>query len=177
MTKILTEENGKYGIDCAKALWMTDEIHRQYQTAKLHLLKDADFVIETETELIIVEYKNSTIRGALAPETFNPTDDKYVNAIVRKYYDSLHYLTLIGKTKPRRYVCVVEAEYSDSVMRPRLRERVSKELPFVLQKNIGSENRLIESFDVLSIAEWNAHESYGRFPFLKLNAEGSETLD
>lgn len=175
MTNMLIEENREYGIDCSKACWKTDEIHYQYQAVRLHLLKDVDFVIETEDDLIVVEYKNSMIRGAASRESFNPGDDKTLNAVVRKYYDSLHYLTLMGKLKPKRYVYVVEAKNSDAVMRSRLRDRISKELPFALQNNIGGNIRLIESIDVLSISEWNAHDRFGKFPFVKLGAAETTT--
>jgi len=169
MTEMLIEENKEYALDCTNALWKSGEIHDQYHAAKLHLLKDADFAIETPDNLIIIEYKNSAIPGASSPNSFNPMEDKTINSVVRKYYDSLHYLTLVGKTKPKRYVYVVETPTSDYVMRARLRERISKELPFELQKNIGMGRRLIEDVDVLSIEEWNRHEQYGKFPFVKIS--------
>ncbi|MBQ9010217.1 MAG: hypothetical protein IJ088_12945 [Clostridia bacterium] len=58
------------------------------------MLKNADFIIETSDELLIVEYKNSTISGAIKPLDFNPTDDKLKDDLAREFYDSLHYLRL-----------------------------------------------------------------------------------
>lgn len=54
MSKIFTEENGKYSIDCAKAIWATDQMHRDYQKAGIHI-NDVDFLIEDENYLLMVE--------------------------------------------------------------------------------------------------------------------------
>lgn len=163
---MLTEENGIYQFDCAKALWATSEIRQQYYDARIHLLKNADFLIETGEELLIVEYENSTIRGAVNPEAFESNPDKLQNKIALKYYGSLPYLLLRGKHKPKRYIYIIEASNSDSIMRARLRDRISKELPFLLQSNMDTGVNLLRGFDVLSIAEWNAHPLYGNFPCL-----------
>ena len=56
MSLILAEENGVNGLDCTDAVWATDEIHARYHRAGLHILSDADFVIETEREVIMVLY-------------------------------------------------------------------------------------------------------------------------
>ena len=163
---MLTEENGVYQFDCSKALWATNEIRNQYFNAKIHVLKNADFIIETEKELLIVEYKNATISSAVKPQAFNPLDDKMRDSLALKYYDSLPYLQLKGKNKPQRYIYIIEAANSDSTMRARLRDRIAKELPFVLQSNMATGRNLLEEFEVLSIAEWNAHPLYGNYPCL-----------
>ena len=118
--------------------------------------------------MLIVEYENSTIRGAVNPAAFEENLDKLYNKIALKYYDSLPYLLLCGKNKPRRYIYIIETANSDSTMRARLRERISKELPFRLQSNMNTGNNLLLSFDVLSIAEWNAHPIYGNFPCIPI---------
>ena len=41
-----------------------------------------------------------------------------------------------------------------------------KQLPFQLQTSLSDKVKLIESFDVLSIAEWN--EKYGEYPINKV---------
>jgi len=164
MNMMLTEENGVYQFDCSKALWATSEIRDQYFNAKIHVLKNADFIIETSDELLIVEYKNSTISGAIKPLAFNPTDDKLKDDLARKFYDSLHYLRLKDKTKPKQYIVIIEAAGSDRAMRLRLRDRVMKELPFSLQTNMNTGIRMLDECQVLSIAEWNAHPKYGLYP-------------
>ena len=164
----LIEENGRYVLDCHNALWATDKIHSTYQQAKVRL-NDVDFVLETEDLLILVEYKNAKISGAAHPETFNPHEDKRVNLIWRKYFDSLHYLALNGRTKPRHYVYILEYPNGDETARKRLRMRIKKELPFSLHTVLGIESEVISAFSVLSIQEWNDHELYGRFPFVPVS--------
>ena len=177
MNMMLTEENGVYQFDCTKALWATNEIREQYFNARIHVLKNADFIIETQDELLIVEYKNATIRNAVNPQAFNPTDDKTRDSLARKYYDSLPYLQLRGKNKPKRYIFIIEAANSDSTMRARLRGKIAKELPFVLQSNMATGINLLEEFDVLSIAEWNAHPLYGNYPCLPVAQTNKRGID
>ena len=168
MNQILVEENGVYGLDCSKAVWATNEIHEKYHKAGLHL-SDADFVIETEDELIMIEYKNASIPDAEKPDVFNPLEDKKVNGVLRKYYDTLHYLTLIQKNRPKRFVYIVETLNDGIVMRKRLRNRLVQELPFKLQEIINSGVKLIEGVEVLLIEEWNNHPKYRAFPIKPVN--------
>ncbi len=105
MEKVFTEENGNYKIDCSKALWATDELHEQYHMARC-FLSDVDWVVETDEKIILVEYKNSSIAGAYKPEAFMPGEDNVINKVVKKFYDSLHYLTLHGKTKSKEYLYI-----------------------------------------------------------------------
>ena len=58
MSDIFVEENGIYSIDCTNAVWATDKMHADYQKAGIHI-KDVDFLIETDSHLIMVEYKNA----------------------------------------------------------------------------------------------------------------------
>ena len=161
----LIEENGRYALDCHNALWATDQIHAAYQRAKVRL-NDVDFVLETENLLILVEYKNAQICGAAHPELFNPHDDKRADVIWRKYFDSLHYLTLKGKTKPKHYVYILEYPNGDATARRRLRVRIKKDLPFLLHTELNIDSEVISEFSVLSIQEWNDHEVYGKFPLV-----------
>ena len=62
MPNILIEENGVYGIDCTHAIWATDTIHDEYHRAGIHM-NDVDFVIENDSNLLLVEYKNANIPG------------------------------------------------------------------------------------------------------------------
>ena len=105
MNRIFAEENGIYQLDCSKAVWATDDVHLRYQQAGIHI-KDADFIIETETALVIVEYKNANISGAANPSAFNPMAGSKISDVTRKYYDTLHYLTLRQKTGPKRFLCL-----------------------------------------------------------------------
>ena len=171
MEKLLIDENGEYGLDCTLAVWASDKMHEDYHRAKVQL-SDADFLLEEVNNILIVEYKNADTKKAREARyktpAFNPMDDKKFTSTVRKFYDSLHYIHLLGKNKPVKYVYVVEAPNSDAIMRKRLRARMKTLLPFALQENINTGISLIDRVDVLSINEWNMHDEYGKYPFVKL---------
>lgn len=163
MPKILTEENGVYSINCTNAVWATDKIHEDYHKAGIHI-NDVDFVIEDESCLLMIEYKNAKIPGAENPEAFDPIENKKVSIAARKFYDLLHYLKLLNKEKPVQYIYVLEYPNGDEVTRKRLRNRLKTELPFSLQENVGTGIKLIDKIDVVSIDEWNQDEKYGAYP-------------
>lgn len=165
MSDIFTEENGFYSVDCTNAIWATDKMHDDYHAAGIHI-NDVDFVIENERHLLMVEYKNANIPGAVNPGAFNPMEDKKVSNAARKFYDSLHYLKLLNKTKPVQYIYVLEYPNGDIVTRKRLRNKLKTELPFALQENMGNGMKLIDKVDVVSIAEWNQDEFYGKYPIV-----------
>lgn len=167
MSKIFAEENGIYQIDCSKAVWATDQIHEIYHNAGVQL-KDSDFLVEDQESLYLIEYKNANISNAEKPDAFKPEEDKMVNKVVQKFYDSLHYLYLTNKKKPLEYIYVVEYPKGDVVTRKRLRNKMKQRLPFELQSNIGMGKKLLEKVEVLSIDEWNAHEKYGAFPITQV---------
>ncbi|MDO4169923.1 MAG: hypothetical protein Q4D45_08470 [Lachnospiraceae bacterium] len=167
MNHLLVEENGHYGIDCSNAIWSTDKVNRVYHDSSVQL-KDVDFIIESEDKLLLVEYKNSKIGGAVKPESFHPFHDKKVNSVIDKFYDSLHYLTLLEKDKPKYYIYILEHKNGDCTSRKRMRNRLKKHLPFKLQEEIGNGKKLIESIEVLSIDEWNSNEIYKDFPLKQI---------
>ncbi len=165
MEKIFTEENGNFMIDCSNALWATDKLYELYHAAKCSL-SDVDWILETDGKIVLVEYKNASVAGAHNPEAFKPKEEKVIDKVVKKFYDSLHYLALQGKTKPKEYVYILEYPNGDSVSRKMIRNRMKLKLPFLLQENVGEGRKLIEKLDVLSIDEWNANELYGEFPIM-----------
>lgn len=166
MNKVFVEENGVYQIDCTKAIWATDAVHEIYRANKVGL-KDIDFIIEQEDNILMLEYKNAAIGRAVEHgSNFNPNAEKIINNIPEKYFDTLHYLNLLGKTKRRHYVWVLEYPQGSSVTRKMLRNKIMKQLPFQLQTSLSDKVKLIESFDVLSIAEWN--EKYTQYPINKV---------
>lgn len=73
-------------------------MHNIYGQAKAGL-SDVDYLVETEKEILLIEYKNADIEEAVHPERFNIKSDKKINNLVKKYYDSLHYLTLTKKER------------------------------------------------------------------------------
>lgn len=174
MDKIFIDENGEYGLDYSAAVWATNQMHQIFHNAKVPL-SDADFVLEDVDVIMIVEYKNAdtqnakTFRDRTAP--FNPMGDRKFASVVRKFYDSYHYLYLLGKDKPVQYIYVIEAPNGDSTMRKRLRDRLKTQLPFALQKKLDAGIQMIDKVDVVSIAEWNENGTYGKYPFRKLHGQ------
>lgn len=168
MKHIFVEENGVYSIDCSNAVWATDNIHDDYHSAGIHI-NDVDFLIENETHILMVEYKNACIEGAQNPNAFHPLEEKKILVAARKFYDSLHYLRLLDKNKPIQYIYILEYPNGDKTTRQRLRGRLKVELPFALQDRIGNGNKLIDQVDVLSIDEWNGDSIYGNYPFRRNN--------
>jgi hypothetical protein len=169
MPGLLTEEKQHYAIDCKNAVWASDGIHDLYHTCGVDgILSDADFAVETESKMLLIEYKNANIPEAIAHNTastqYDPFKQDNFNKLVSKYYDSLHYLHLAGKEKPVCYVCLLEYPDSDSVSRKRLRNRLKKRLPFQMQEQFDTGVKLIESVAVVNIEEWNADELFGQFP-------------
>lgn len=167
---VYIEENGQYTLDCTAALWSTDSIHNYYQDSahtygKIHFLCDVDFVIETETNILLVEYKNANVPGAAHPESFHPESEKKLQNVANKFFDSLHWLYLAGKDKPKKYIYILEYPTGNSTSRLLVRNELQNRLPFQLQSTLSSLGRkLIEEVRVVNIEEWNADEELGRYP-------------
>lgn len=167
---IYTEENRQYSLDCSAALWSTDEIHHCYQDpahayGTIGFLCDVDFVIENETHILLVEYKNANVPGAANPGRFDPKCDNKLENVAKKFYDSIHWLYLAGKDKPKKYIYILEYPAGNSTTRLMIRNKLQERLPFKLQSCLsGSGKRLIDEVRVVSIAEWNADTELGRYP-------------
>lgn len=165
-----TEENGFYSIDCTSAVWSTNQIHEYYQNSshmygELGFLKDADFVIESSTTIYVVEYKNANIPGAAHPEAFRPERVNVLNKVAEKYYDTVHCLYLLGKSKPKKYIYILEYPAGNSTARLLVRNNLQKKLPFRLQAQLATDGqKLIDEVKVVDIAEWNADLELGQFP-------------
>lgn len=175
MPDVLIEEKNHYGVDCSAALWASGEMHDLYHSCGVpHILCDADFVIETEGYILLVEYKNANVKEAIAhvdrTAAYNPLEEKKFEKLVNKFFDSLPYLILCKKTKPIRYVFVVEYPKGDSVSRGLLRRRLRDKLPYKLQLD---GNKFIESVDVLNISEWNNHVDFCNFPIKPVEELGT----
>lgn len=99
--QIFQDENHTCEFNFMKAQWAIDGLHNIYGQAKAGL-SDVDYLVETEKEILLIEYKNADIEEAAHPERFNIKSDKKINNLVKKYYDSLHYLTLTKKGKNKR---------------------------------------------------------------------------
>lgn len=167
MTKIFKEENDIYQIDLSKSIWAIGDLNTIFHKAKISR-SDVDFIAETETEFLFIEYKNSIITTEIKPEAFNPLGDKKINQVVKKYYDSLTYINYKRKNyqKLRKYIYILENVNGDEVLRRKVRARIKTLLPFSLQEQENFDTNLIDEVQVLSIDEWN--EKFPEFPLTKI---------
>lgn len=159
MDRIFIEENNVYQIDFTNALWATDKLNNIISDSNT-ILSDVDFIAETDDKILLVEYKNSNIKGAVNPTAFKPLEDKSINKIVRKFYDSLIYVNSVREYKPKVYIYIIETTRDDGLLRLTLRDKIKAKLPFKLQEQNSFKNKLIDDFMVLSIDEWNK-----KYPF------------
>lgn len=170
MKKIFTDENPpSLQIDFSKSLWATDELQNIFRRAKLSL-NDVDFVVETDLELIFVECKNANRIDAVNPDAFNPLENKRIDNIARKYFDSLMFYHFLNKaTHKRKIFCyILEAKLGSLTMRNQIKNILVDKLPFELQKQNNFRNKMIDEFQVLSFDEWNL--KFPDFPLQRLIA-------
>lgn len=167
--EIYKEESNVYQIDFSNAIWSTNELHNIFHNTGVSILSDVDFIAETDNEIIFVEYKNASISGAANPDAFKPSEDKYINKIAYKFYDSLIYILACGYKKAYRYVYVLEYPKGDSITRKLIRNKIAAKLPFKLQENSNIKMKLISDFQVISIDEWN--DIYSDFPITLIDKE------
>lgn len=135
-----------------------DRLNTIYHEAKIEL-SDVDFLVETIDSLLFIEYKNAKFGNISRPEAFKPSDDRMINKVVKKYYDSMLYVNAIhkGRNKKRIYVYILEYPNDDVASRGYVRERLASKLPFLLQKQNDFDEKLIHDIKVWTIEEWNRH--------------------
>ena len=156
MGDIYIEENGAYQIDLREADWSV-ELHPLYRETHLDLA-DADYVCELDGKVLFIEYKNAKLafeNGFHAAEAFNPASDKKIANIVRKFFDSYFYVASHHVKKPIQYIYVLEWPKGDVMMRKMLREKIAKHLPFTYQQVEKLHPYVIETFQIVSVDEWN----------------------
>ncbi len=163
MDRIFIEENKNYQIDFTDTLWATDKLNDVFHNANTPLC-DVDWVAETDEEILLVEYKNANIENAAEANSFDPKSDKKISNILKKYYDSIFYISAIGKLtqKKKIYVYILEYPNGDVITRKGIRNKLQPRLPFELQKNNNIKCSLIDDIKVLSINEWN--KEYPNYP-------------
>lgn len=171
MAYIFIDENQSCQFDFSAAIWATNELNTIYHNAKVQL-SDVDFIVETETEILFIEYKNAKYGNMAFPERFKPSEDKTINKVVRKYYDSYMYVKALGKDEHKRliYVYILEYPQGDLVSRKFVRERMAGKLPFSLQRQEHFQQNWIDAVVVLNIEEWN--DLYSQFPATILATTG-----
>jgi len=167
---IYEEENKHYRIDLCKALWSKGNLTKMYRIAGItENLSSVDFIAEVEDKILLIEYKNPSIKDADNPDAFREDINKFYNKIIKKYYGSIFYLLASNKVKPVHYICILEAEFfTKSKLRKKAIYKIQKRLPFKLKENAEISDNIIVGFDILSIAEWN--ERYPMFPLVSTKA-------
>ncbi len=158
------EENQVYQFDFSSAVWSTDKLNSLFNNTVASILSDVDFVAETDSDILFVEYKNSNIASASNPNAFVPSSDKSTLKIAYKFYDSYIYIQACGHKKPYRYIYILEYPMGDSTTRKMIRNKIASKLPFQLQTDGDIKQQIISSFEVLSIDEWNNNPLYSKFP-------------
>ena len=167
MNKIFVEENGIYQIDLNAAANAVGDLHEKYKSIA-HILTDVDFIAETESEIFLIEYKNTEIENARDPDVFGGKikDGTFYDSMVKKYYGSAFYILACRKEKLINFICIIESALLDSPMRKRMCASIKKRLPYKLQELPEISVNLINDFKVLSIQEWN--EQYSIFPLTRI---------
>lgn len=89
--------------------------------------------------------------------------------IPKKYYDSLNFTQSTGRCvgKKKIYICIFEANLSDSITSDFIRNELMNRLPFKIIEQAGLfeidlKESMIDDFYVLNIFQWN--ERYKQFP-------------
>ncbi len=174
MEKVFKDESNEttppsLQIDFSEALWATDKLNSIFHKARIPL-NDVDFIAETDEELIFVECKNANRIDATNPD-FNPADDRKLNVVARKYYDSLNFCMFSerGLRKRKIYCFIVEAKLGSLTLRNQWKILLAKRLPFELQKQNHFPIKMIDELNVMSIGEWN--KKYPQFPITRLIEE------
>lgn len=162
---VFVDENKQFWFDFSKALWASNELNDKYKKIQ-SVLNDVDFIVETDQNILFIEYKNSDVTGAANPQAFaiKITSDKHYMQIAKKYYGSILYALACNLQKSYRYIYILECALAGSTDRLRLRNKIGAKLPFQLQKGPEFKLRLINDFEILSISEWNANPIYAQFP-------------
>jgi len=161
------DENGKYEFDFSQCeVW---EYHQLAQ--KTTLLSDVDFVINSEDEVIFLEYKNASIDGATNPSALlcKVETEKFILKAVKKFYSSLflHWACRGNENdRPIVYILLIEHPEIDGKIRKKLREKISKQLPIRLKDEPVIKRNVLNKFEVLNMDEW--HQAYPLFKAVAL---------
>ncbi|MDV0441731.1 hypothetical protein [Methanorbis furvi] len=165
---VFEESNVRFNF--SGAVWATKSLHDHYRICSNSLLKDVDFIVETQGEIFFVEIKNSAYAGARCPEVFEGEKiktDKHCQDIAGKYYHSVLYPLVSRKEKKYIYLYVLETTSRvDRTSRKLIRDKIIKYLPRKFPCMPEGSKSLIDEFDIVSIDEWN--RKYSQYPITRL---------
>ena len=163
MSQIFFDEHHLYKIDFSSAPWATDQLHDIFHKAGLTIWHDVDWVVETNDELLLVEYKNPNHPNAR--NEYEPLKNEKLDNVARKYYESCYFLHAARQVenKKKKFIYILEGKNDDEPTRKMVRNQLWNRLPFRLQKKFEEElkilsdnhfvlsNKWIEDLEVLSI--------------------------
>lgn len=172
MDKIFYEENHNYQFNFTDAI---DVFEPHELSQKTTMLADADFVLDTESKIILLEYKNAGGKNVTNPEAFRDkifiTENrvKFCENIAKKFYSTLFLIWACNKNdgeKDIEYILLIEHPEIDGKIRKMLRNKITKQLPFKLLEDNQVKRKIISEFKVLNMAEW--HSMYPKFAITEI---------
>lgn len=172
MDKIFYEENHNYKFDFTKAI---DIFEPHDLSQKTTMLADADFVLDTESKIIFLEYKNAGGRNVTNTEAFrnkifvSEKRVKFCKNIAKKFYSTLFLIWACNKNdeeKDIEYILLIEHPEIDGRIRKMLRNKITKQLPFRLLEDTKIKRKILSEFEVLNMDEW--HLKYPKFAITEI---------
>lgn len=172
MDKIFYEENHNYKFDFTDAI---DIFEPHDLSQKTTMLADADFVLDIESKIILLEYKNAGGRNVTNPEAFRnkifiaENRVKFCENIAKKFYSTLFLIWACNKNdeeKDIEYILLIEHPEIDGRIRSMLRNKSAKQLPFRLLEDIKIKRKILSEFEVLNMDEW--HLKYPKFTITEI---------
>lgn len=166
MKKLFEDENHTTVFDFSAA----KEVFEPHTLASYHseYISDVDFVLESEDELLFMEYKNGNTKVVNNPQAFvdKVKSGSLANVLIKKFYGTLLLVMITDRNpmkKPVRYICVIEAgDGIDDVMMKKLRNKVYAGLPFEYQSMQEIKVPVLDGFDLINLARWN--NVYTQYP-------------
>ena len=172
MSKVFFEENHNYIFDFTDAI---DVFEPHDLSQKTTMLADADFVLDTESKIIFLEYKNAGGRNVTNPEALRnkifvaEKRVKFCENIAKKFYSTLFLIWACNKNdeeKDIEYILLIEHPEIDGRIRRMLRNKIAKQLPFRLLEDTKIKRKILSEFEVLNMVEW--HLKYPNFTITEI---------
>ena len=172
MDKIFYEENHNYKFDFTDAI---DVFEPHDLSQKTTMLADADFVLDIESKIILLEYKNAGGKRVNNSNAFKEkilesnNRAKFCENIAKKFYSTLFLIWACNKNdeeKDIEYILLIEHPEIDGRIRRMLRNKITKQLPFRLLEDIKIKRKILSDFEVLNMDEW--HLKYPNFTITEI---------
>ena len=161
MDKIFYEENHNYKFDFTDAINIFEPHDLSQKTT---MLADADFVLDTESKIILLEYKNASGKRVNNPDAFKEkilgsnNRAEFCKNIAKKFYSTLFLIWACNKNdeeKDIEYILLIEHPEIDGRIRKMLRNKIANQLPFRLLEDTKIKRKILSEFEVLNMDEWH----------------------